>query len=85
SSSSGSLRAIKSSAIFSISRDFRDTYDESNSEPVVLPGAFPNLLANGSSGIAVGMATSIPSHNAHERLDAALHLIKHPDATVEKL
>ncbi|MBX5009938.1 DNA topoisomerase IV subunit A [Rhizobium lentis] len=65
--------------------DFRDTYDESNSEPVVLPGAFPNLLANGSSGIAVGMATSIPSHNAHELCDAALHLIKHPDASVEKL
>ncbi|EJC78732.1 DNA topoisomerase IV, A subunit, proteobacterial [Rhizobium leguminosarum bv. trifolii WSM2297] len=65
--------------------DFRDTYDESNSEPTVLPGAFPNLLANGSSGIAVGMATSIPSHNAHELCDAALHLIKHPDATVEKL
>ncbi|MBY5764002.1 DNA topoisomerase IV subunit A [Rhizobium leguminosarum] len=65
--------------------DFRDTYDESNSEPVVLPSAFPNLLANGSSGIAVGMATSIPSHNAHELCDAALHLIKHPDATVEKL
>ncbi|MBA1350361.1 DNA topoisomerase IV subunit A [Rhizobium sp. WYCCWR 11146] len=65
--------------------DFRDTYDESNTEPVVLPGAFPNLLANGSSGIAVGMATSIPSHNAHELCDAALHLIKHPDATVEKL
>ncbi|NEJ70774.1 DNA topoisomerase IV subunit A [Rhizobium phaseoli] len=65
--------------------DFRDTYDESNSEPIVLPGAFPNLLANGSSGIAVGMATSIPSHNAHELCDAALHLIKHPDATAEKL
>ncbi len=65
--------------------DFRDTYDESNSEPIVLPGAFPNLLANGSSGIAVGMATSIPSHNAHELCDAALHLIKDRDATVEKL
>ncbi|CAN7236816.1 DNA topoisomerase IV subunit A [Rhizobium rhizogenes] len=65
--------------------DFRDTYDESNSEPTVLPGAFPNLLANGSSGIAVGMATSIPSHNAHELCDAALHLIKDRDATVEKL
>ncbi|MBM7049440.1 MULTISPECIES: DNA topoisomerase IV subunit A [Rhizobium] len=65
--------------------DFRDTYDESNSEPVVLPGAFPNLLANGSSGIAVGMATSIPSHNAHELCDAALHLIKDREATVEKL
>lgn len=65
--------------------DFRDTYDEENSEPIVLPGAFPNLLANGSSGIAVGMATSIPPHNAHELCDAALHLIKHPDAPVEKL
>ena len=65
--------------------DFRDTYDESNAEPVVLPGAFPNLLANGSTGIAVGMATSIPPHNAHELCDAALHLIKHPDAPVEKL
>ncbi len=65
--------------------DFRDTYDESNSEPTVLPGAFPNLLANGASGIAVGMATSIPSHNAHEVCDAALHLIAHPEASVEKL
>ncbi|WP_349957877.1 DNA topoisomerase IV subunit A [Rhizobium sp. ZPR3] len=65
--------------------DFRDTYDESNSEPIVLPGAFPNLLANGSSGIAVGMATSIPPHNAHELCDAALHLIKDREATVEKL
>ncbi len=65
--------------------DFRPTYNEEDEEPVVLPGAFPNLLANGSSGIAVGMATSIPSHNAHELCDAALHLIKHPDATVEKL
>lgn len=65
--------------------DFRPTYNEEDEEPTVLPGAFPNLLANGSSGIAVGMATSIPSHNAHELCDAALHLIKHPDATVEKL
>lgn len=65
--------------------DFRATYNEEDEEPVVLPGAFPNLLANGASGIAVGMATSIPPHNAHELCDAALHLIKHPDATVEKL
>ncbi|WP_026283038.1 DNA topoisomerase IV subunit A [Rhizobium sp. 2MFCol3.1] len=65
--------------------DFRLTYNEEDQEPTVLPGAFPNLLANGSSGIAVGMATSIPSHNAHELCDAALHLIKHPDATVETL
>ena len=55
--------------------DFRPTYDGSENEPVVLPGAFPNLLANGSQGIAVGMATSIPPHNAAELCDAALHLI----------
>ena len=65
--------------------DFRPTYNEADEEPVVLPGAFPNLLANGSSGIAVGMATSIPPHNAAELCDAALHLIDHPDATVAKL
>ncbi len=65
--------------------DFRPTYNEEDEEPVVLPGAFPNLLANGSSGIAVGMATSIPPHNAAELCDAALHLIKHPNATIEKL
>lgn len=65
--------------------DFRLTYNEEDEEPVVLPGAFPNLLANGSSGIAVGMATSIPSHNVHELCDAALHLIRQPDAPVEKL
>lgn len=65
--------------------DFRPTYNEEDEEPVVMPGAFPNLLANGASGIAVGMATSIPPHNAHEICDAALHLIKHPDASVEKL
>src|SRR5688572_17254383 len=65
--------------------DFRETYNGEDSEPVVLPGAFPNLLANGSSGIAVGMATSIPPHNAAELCDAALHLIKFPNAGVEKL
>ena len=65
--------------------DFRPTYDEEGSEPVVVPGAFPNLLANGASGIAVGMATSIPPHNAAELCDAALHLIKHPNATIGKL
>ncbi len=65
--------------------DFRPTYNEEDEEPVVMPGAFPNLLANGSTGIAVGMATSIPSHNAHELCEAAIHLIKHPDATVEDL
>src|SRR5467141_1109356 len=60
--------------------DFRPTYDGSESEPIVLPGAFPNLLANGSQGIAVGMATSIPPHNAAELCDAALHLIETPNA-----
>jgi topoisomerase-4 subunit A len=65
--------------------DFRTTYDEENEEPTVLPGAFPNLLANGSSGIAVGMATSIPPHNAAELCDAGLHLIKHRNASIEKL
>ena len=65
--------------------DFRPNYDGSVQEPVVLPGAFPNLLANGSSGIAVGMATSIPPHNAAELCDAALHLIKTPNATDEKI
>ncbi|WP_029005827.1 DNA topoisomerase IV subunit A [Azorhizobium doebereinerae] len=60
--------------------DFRPTYDGSEEEPVVLPAAFPNLLANGSQGIAVGMATSIPPHNAAELLDAALHLLEHPNA-----
>ena len=60
--------------------DFRDNYDGSEREPVVLPAAFPNLLANGSSGIAVGMATNIPPHNIDELIDACLHLIKAPDA-----
>src|SRR5690606_7497877 len=65
--------------------DFRPTYNEEDEEPVVLPGAFPNLLANGASGIAVGMATSIPPHNADELCEAALHLIEHPEASVEEL
>ena len=65
--------------------DFRETYDQTNEEPVVLPAAFPNLLANGSQGIAVGMATSIPPHNAAELCDAALHLISKPNATSEQL
>jgi topoisomerase-4 subunit A len=65
--------------------DFRPTYDGSEDEPVVLPGGFPNLLANGSSGIAVGMATSIPPHNVHELCRAALRLIEKPETTVEEL
>jgi topoisomerase IV subunit A len=60
--------------------DFRATYDGSENEPIVLPGAFPNLLANGSQGIAVGMATAIPPHNVAEICDAALHLIDTPNA-----
>lgn len=65
--------------------DFRLTYDDIDHEPVVLPGGFPNLLANGSSGIAVGMATSIPPHNAGEICDALLHLLKAPNARLDKL
>src|SRR5438105_4864830 len=60
--------------------DFRPTYDGSEHEPIVLPGAFPNLLANGAQGIAVGMATAIPPHNAAELCDAALFLIDNPNA-----
>nr|WP_294503066.1 DNA topoisomerase IV subunit A [uncultured Rhodopila sp.] len=65
--------------------DFRPTYDGEESEPIVLPGAFPNLLANGAAGIAVGMATSIPPHNAGEICAAAIHLIRHPQATTADL
>ena len=65
--------------------DFRPNYDGNDSEPSVLPAAFPNLLANGSQGIAVGMATSIPPHNAAELCDAALYLIQHPAATPDQL
>jgi topoisomerase-4 subunit A len=65
--------------------DFKPTYDESDTEPLVLPGGFPNLLANGSSGIAVGMATSIPPHNAAELIDACLLLLLRPEATTADL
>ncbi|NNG04739.1 MAG: DNA topoisomerase IV subunit A, partial [Inquilinus sp.] len=65
--------------------DFRATYDGQGSEPVVLPGSFPNLLANGAQGIAVGMATSIPPHNAGELCDALLHLLDKPEAEIEAL
>ena len=64
---------------------FRATYDGSGTEPVVLPAAFPNLLANGAAGIAVGMATSIPPHNVSELCDAMRHMIAHPNATIDKL
>ena len=65
--------------------DFRPTYDGESEEPVLLPAGFPNLLANGAQGIAVGMATSIPPHNVIELADASLHLIKHPNASIETL
>src|SRR6186713_2066155 len=64
--------------------DFKPTYDGQDDEPVVLPTGFPNLLANGSTGIAVGMATSIPPHNAAELCEAALALIAKPSTTVEE-
>ena len=65
--------------------DFRPTYDGTEQEPVVLPAAFPNLLANGAQGIAVGMATAIPPHNVAEICDAALHLIDHPNTKSRNL
>jgi topoisomerase-4 subunit A len=65
--------------------DFRGTYDGEGREPVVLPSAFPNLLANGAAGIAVGMATSIPPHNVAELCEALIYLIKTPNASVAKL
>jgi topoisomerase-4 subunit A len=74
------LRGIDENAV-----DFRPTYDGEESEPVVLPGAFPNLLANGAAGIAVGMATSIPPHNAGELCQAAMHLIANPQASTSDL
>ncbi len=72
------LRGIDEDAV-----DFRDTYDGEESEPVVLPAAFPNLLANGAAGIAVGMATNIPPHNADEICAALLHIIKTAKRTTE--
>ncbi|MBI3952095.1 MAG: DNA topoisomerase 4 subunit A, partial [Acidobacteria bacterium] len=65
--------------------DFQPNYDESLQEPVVLPVRFPNLLVNGASGIAVGMATNIPPHNLGEVIDATIHLIQHPDADIKAL
>ena len=65
--------------------DFRPTYDGEAEEPALLPAGIPNLLANGAQGIAVGMATSVPPHNIIELADASLHLIKHPNASIETL
>ncbi len=65
--------------------DFRESFTNEDEEPIVLPGNFPNLLANGTAGIAVGMATNIPPHNTGELCDAAIHLIKNPNATTTDL
>jgi DNA gyrase subunit A len=65
--------------------DFGPNYDGSEKEPLVLPSRIPNLLINGSSGIAVGMATNIPPHNLNEVVDACLHLLSHPDASIDDL
>jgi len=65
--------------------DFGPNYDGSEKEPLVLPSKLPNLLVNGSGGIAVGMATNIPPHNLNEVVDACLHMLRHPDATVDDL
>ena len=65
--------------------DFRPNYDETESEPEVLPTRVPNLLINGSAGIAVGMATNIPPHNLRETVEAAIHLIQHPNAPLAKI
>ena len=65
--------------------DFGPNYDGSEKEPLVMPAKFPNLLVNGSAGIAVGMATNIPPHNLNEVVDACLHMLRHPDASIEDL
>src|SRR3989475_2693125 len=65
--------------------DMQSNYDGTRNEPTVLPGRFPNLLCNGSAGIAVGMATNMPPHNLGEVVDAMHHLIDHPDATIDDL
>lgn len=74
------LEGIKEDSV-----DFRETYDGEGAEPIVLPAAFPNLLANGATGIAVGMATSIPPHNVGELCAALTHLIENKTATVEDI
>lgn len=82
------LTAVADSLLNGIAEDavdFRETYDGEGSEPCVLPGDFPNLLANGSSGIAVGMATNIPPHNVSEICDALIHLIEKKSADIEEL
>ena len=65
--------------------NFGPNYDGSEHEPLILPARIPNLLINGSSGIAVGMATNIPPHNLREVIDACLHVLKEPDCTIDEL
>src|SRR5260221_6050139 len=65
--------------------DFNETYDGQHQQPIVLPARFPNLLVNGGGGIAVGMATNIPPHNLREVIDATVHLLDHPEASVADL
>ncbi|MBM3939525.1 MAG: DNA gyrase subunit A [SAR202 cluster bacterium] len=82
------LAAIAEQMLVDIDRntvDFTDNYDGSQREPMVLPARLPNLLVNGAAGIAVGLATNIPPHNLREVCDAIIHLIDHPDATVDEL
>lgn len=82
------MSAISEELLFDIDKEtvpFVPNYDASQKEPTVLPAALPNLLVNGTSGIAVGMATNIPPHNLHEVCDAAMHLLDNPKATVDDL
>ncbi len=82
------LAAIAEELLIDIEKNtvaFRDNFDSSYREPTVLPALLPNLLLNGAAGIAVGMATNIPPHNLNELCDALIHLIDHPEATVEEL
>jgi DNA gyrase subunit A len=82
------LSSIASELLADFDRDtveFTSTFDESRTEPVVLPARYPNLLVNGSGGIAVGMATNVPPHNLREVIDATIHLIEDPNASVEDL
>jgi DNA gyrase subunit A len=82
------LSSIAAELLADIDKDtveFKATFDESRTEPMVLPARYPNLLVNGSGGIAVGMATNVPPHNLREVLDATVHLIRHPEASVADL
>ena len=82
------MSAITQELLHDLEKDtvrFDPNYDESLTEPSVLPASFPHLLANGASGIAVGMATNIPPHNLGEIIDAAIHLIANPECAIQDL